>query len=139
MNSIETPTMEEQIQLEEPVPQKETIAPVKEKPPIKINFSNLKEKSAHFIKIPKLTTVFVLFFVFILILIGLIVVSSRKNAATDTLPGVVIATPEPQTKTEDPQTKAIEDKLDEYDNKVDALGNNLNSYQAPQMDLNINF
>lgn len=139
MKTFEMPTMEGEIQTEEPVTSPKTNNPSKNKPRIKFNFLALKEKIINIIKSTKLKTVFILFFVFILVSVGLIVISSKKGSVSDTPPGIVITTPQPQQTIKNPQTKEIEDKLDIYDNKVDALGNNLNSFGPPQIDLNVNF
>ena len=133
------PPMEGEIQEEEIISSSKTVAPSKNKPRFKLNFSQILEKSIIIIKSTKLKTVLILFVIFILVSVGLIVISSQKDGTTDTLPEIEIATPQPQQIIINPQTKEIEDNLDIYDNKVDSLGNNINSYQPPQVDLNVNF
>lgn len=136
---MDMPTMEGEIQSEESTDINKTTTPVKNKLKVNINFGASKVKILNIIKSTKLKTVFILFFVTILVFIGLIVLSSKKNQSADIPPEIVVTTPQPQKTVENSQTKDIEDKLDDYDLQINSLGNDLNSYQPPQIDLNINF
>lgn len=138
MNPSEMQPMEGEIQEEEIISSPKVIVP-KNKPGIKLNFSQILEKTIIAVKSTKLKTVFILFFIFIIVSVGLIIVSSQKGSHTDTFPEIEIATPQPQQIIINSQTKEIEDNLDIYDKKVDSLGNNLSSYGPPQIDLNVNF
>lgn len=138
MNPSEMQPMEGEIQEEEIISSPKVATP-KNRPGIKLNFSQILEKIITAVKSTKLKTVFILFSIFIIVSVGLIVISSQKGSHTDTLPEIEIATPQPQQIIINSQTKEIEDNLDIYDNKVDSLGNNLNSYGPPQIDLNVNF
>lgn len=133
------PTMEGAIQQEEQDSSPKTNPASKNKLQIKLNLASIKDRGLKIFKSTKLITVFILFFVFILISVGLIVYSSKKDLSSDIQPDIVITSPLPQNKVKDPQLKVVEDMLDEYDAKVDSLGSNMTDYQPPQMDLNINF
>lgn len=139
MSSLEMPPMEGGIQEEEVITSPKTGASPKKLPKVNINLLALKAKVVSIVKTTKLKTVFILFIVFIVVSAGLIIISSRKSSNSDLPPGITVATPQPQQVVSNPQNKEIEDKLNEYDKKVDALGNNQNSYQPPQIDLNVNF
>ncbi|MDO8260578.1 MAG: hypothetical protein Q7T50_03735 [Candidatus Magasanikbacteria bacterium] len=77
MKTPEMPPMEGEIQEEEIISSSKVTTPPKNKPGIKLNFSQILEKSIIIIKSTKLKTVFILFFIFIIVSVGLIVISSQ--------------------------------------------------------------
>ncbi len=139
MNKLETPTMEGEIQMEEPDSSPKPNAELKVKSDTKINFSAVKGKGLSIIKSAKLKTIFLLLFVLILVFTGIVLLSSNKTTEPEISPEIFITSPKPQNTVKDPKLKEVEEKLDDYDKKVDQLGNSLDNYQPPQIDLNINF
>ena len=139
MNKFDMPTMEGEIQKEEHAGSSKTNLTSNNNPITKFNLLNQKHNVTKITKNTKLIAVFMLFFIFILICVGLIVLSSKKDAPPDVQTGIVITSPEPQNVAKNPEIKEIENKLDLYDDKVDSLENNLGNYQPPQIDLNVTF
>lgn len=138
-NYQDSQVMEKDILSEENLPQTAQQPPqIKHKLAIKpsVKISLILSKMKNFKK-PKLKTIIILLVAIFVVLLGLLLLSSRQSKE-ETKTRVKIAIASPQVSA-DPQFEQTKKEVFNFNNELDSLDSELNNIKFPEIDLDVDF